>query len=159
MLFGPNKKNVTMNGLDIKYSNGQIIKYNDFKKSFTDTRTITVKNNSDESKTFSLEWIEVENALEKQNKFTYEIKCTGDRCAELGKSQVPIASSNVYPQVLIEANKTQVYTIKFNFEGKEDKANFKGTLRVYSKKTKAKDDELELDEIEEPKVEEKDHSV
>ena len=133
LIFGGGNKTEKMNDLKVTYSDGEVMKYGNFKKGFTDERTITVENTSNENKTFSLEWSKVSNKLKEQNKFTYEIKCTGDRCAELGKSQIPVAGAIVYPQVLIEAGKKQVYTIKLTYTGSED-ASFTGSLKVYSEK-------------------------
>ena len=129
-------KTETMNDLKIIYKDGQTIKFNNFKKDFTEEKTITVTNTSKENKTFSLEWEGVENNLKKQNTFTYEIKCTGDRCATLGASQVPVAGFKVYQQVLIEAGKTQTYTVVFNYKGSEKKVSFQGKLKVYSEQVK-----------------------
>ena len=125
-------KNDKMNDLKISYSDGKDIKFNSFTNNFTEERTITVENISKENKTYSLEWTDINNTLSKQNNFTYEIKCSGSRCAELGKSQVPVASSVVYQQVLIEPSKKQEYKIIFTYNGSEKKANFKGKLKVYS---------------------------
>ena len=133
LIFGGGNKTEKMNDLKVTYSDGEVMKYGNFKKGFTDERTITVENTSNENKTFSLECSKVSNKLKEQNKFTYEIKCTGDRCAELGKSQIPVAGAIVYPQVLIEAGKKQVYTIKLTYTGSED-ASFTGSLKVYSEK-------------------------
>ena len=124
----------SMNDLKITYNKGQTIQYSNFKKNFTEERTITVKNTSKESRTFSLEWEGVENTLTKQNNFTYEIKCTGDRCATLGMSQVPVAGFKVYQLVLIEGGQTQTYTVIFTYKGSEKKAHFTGRLKVYSEK-------------------------
>lgn len=129
-------KTETMNDLKITYKDGQTIKFSNFSKDFTEQKTITVTNTSKENKTFSLEWEGVENNLEKQNNFTYEIKCTGDRCATLGTSQVPVAGFKVYQQVLIEPGKTQTYTIVFSYKGSEKKVSFEGRLKVYSEKVK-----------------------
>lgn len=139
--------NDKMNDLVITYKDGKSIKFKKFKKEFTEKRTITIKNISKENKTYSLEWKDVSNSLEQQNKFTYEIKCTGDRCATLGTSQVPVAGFQVFPQALIEAGKTQTYTIEFKYNGSEKGVKFKGKLIVYSEKPEeeqeSKDDEKE----------------
>ena len=136
-------KNDEMNDLKITYSEGKKISFRNLKKDFKEERTITVENNSKENKTYSLEWVKVNNSLKKQNTFLYSIKCTGDRCAELGKSQVPVAGSNVYTQVLIEPGKKQTYTVSFEYTGSEKKASFKGMLQVYSKKVDEKKIEKE----------------
>lgn len=146
--FGKGKDKV--NDLVVNYSKGEEIKFHKFSKNFKETRTITIKNTSKEPKTYSLEWIDVTNTLKKQNKFVYEIKGSGDRVAELGKSQVPVADSVVFTQVLIEAEKTQTYTITFTYSGNED-ANFTGKLKVKSREanqkiTKKEDKKKELDE-------------
>lgn len=145
-----NKKD-SMNDLKITYSNGQNIKFSNFNKNFTEERTITVKNTSNENRTFSLEWEGVKNNINKQNQFTYEISCTGDRCATLGTSQVPVAGFKVYQQVLIEGGKTQTYTIKFNYKGSEKNADFQGKLKVYSEKVKEekiKEEDLKIEKPE-----------
>ena len=126
----------SMNDLKITYNDGKVMKFSNFEKDFTTEKTITVKNESKENKTFSLEWEGVENSLQKQNNFTYEIKCTGPRCATLGTSQVPVAGFKVFPQVLIEAGKTQTYTVSLKYKGSEKNVSFKGSLKVYSEKVK-----------------------
>lgn len=133
-----NNKHDKMNDLTITYKEGKIINIKKFKKKFTEKRTITIKNNSKENKAYSLEWKDVSNSLEKQDKFIYKINCTGDRCATLGISQVPVVGFQVYPQVLIEAGKTQTYTVELKYNGSEKDAKFKGQLVVYSEKSKEK---------------------
>lgn len=133
-----NIKNEKMNDLKIHYSNGKTLKFNSFKKKFTKEYTITVENTSKENKTYSLEWVKVDNGLNAQNKFLYEITCEGDRCATLGKSQVPVTGATVYTQVLIEAGKKQTYTVKFTYDGSEKKSKFNGTLQVYSEEVDQK---------------------
>ncbi len=134
--FGVKRKEV-VNDLKINYSKGEEVKLTKFKKDFTEERTITITNTSKEAKTYSLEWSDVSNTLKKQNAFIYEIKGSGDRVAELGKSQVPGADSVVFAQVLIEAGKTQTYTITFTYSGSES-AKFAGKLKVKSKKVDTK---------------------
>ena len=125
-------KTEKMNDLKVTYSDKEI-SFNNFSKPFKAEQTITIENTSKENKTYSLEWSDVSNTLKKQNVFLYEIKCEGERCATLGKSQVPVASSVVYTQALIEGHKKQTYTIIFNYNGSEKNAKFKGNLKVYSK--------------------------
>ncbi len=122
-------KTEKVNDVKITYSD-KVIKFNNFSKDFKEEKTIKVVNTGKENHTYSLEWEAVKNTLAKQNTFTYEIKCTGDRCAELGTSQVPVASAKVYQQVLIEAGKTQEYKIIFTYTG-TDKGKFSGKLKVY----------------------------
>ena len=122
-------KTENINDLKITYSDKKVT-FNDFSKDFKVEQTITIENTSKENKTYSLEWSEVKNTLSKQNVFTYEIKCTGDRCATLGKSQVPVASAKVYNQVLIESGKTQEYKVIYTYTG-TDKGKFSGKLKVY----------------------------
>ena len=122
-------KTEKVNDVKITYSD-KVIKFNDFSKDFKEEKTIKVVNTGKESHTYSLEWEAIKNTLAKQNTFTYEIKCTGPRCAELGTSQVPVASAKVYQQVLIEAGKTQEYKIIFTYTG-TDKGKFSGKLKVY----------------------------
>ena len=122
-------KTEKINDLKITYSDKSVT-FNDFSKDFREKQTITIENTSEENKTYSLEWSDVKNTLVKQNAFTYEIKCTGDRCATLGTSQVPVTSATVYQQVLIEGNSHQGYTIIYNYKG-SDKGRFTGRLKVY----------------------------
>lgn len=142
LVRGCSSSSEKMNDLDITYSKGKVLSYDNFSKSFSDKRTITVKNNSKQNKTYSLEWVDVNNTLKKQNKFLYEIECSGDRCATLGKSQIPVAGAKVFPQVLIKPGSKQVYTVKLNYSGSEKDVKFKGTLQVYSEKTSKKEEEL-----------------
>ncbi len=128
-----NRGKEEVNDLKVKYAGGEDIKFTKFKNDFTKTKTITITNTSKESKTYSLEWVDVSNSLKKQNKFIYEIKGEGDRVAELGKSQVPVADAVIFTQVLIEAGKTQTYTVTFTYTGNED-AKFEGKIKVKSKK-------------------------
>ncbi len=118
-----------INDLKITYSD-KVIRFNNFSKDFKVEKTITITNTGKESHTYSLEWSDVKNTLLKQNLLTYEITCTGDRCASLGTSQVPVASATVYQQVLIESAKTQSYKIIFNYSG-TDKGKFSGKLKVH----------------------------
>ena len=152
-----NKKHEEMNDLKISYSEGKVISFNKFDNSFKEERTITVENNSDENRTYSLEWVKVNNTLKNQSNFTYDIKCSGDRCATLEKSQVPVAGSKVYTQVLIEPNKKQEYIVTFNYSGSEKDVKFKGTLQVYSEKIDKKaleEEEKELEQMEDELEEE-----
>lgn len=135
---GVNDKDDQMNGLKIHYDSGKMIKFNNFKKDFTNKRTITVENTTKENKTYSLEWVKVTNDLKKQNVFLYEIECTGERCATLGKSQVPVAGAKVYTQVLIEPKSKQTYDVKFTYNGSEKGVKFAGALQVYSEKVDTK---------------------
>ena len=128
LLLGSNKTE-KINDLKITYSDKNVT-FNDFSKDFRVEQTITIENTSKENKTYSLEWSDIKNTLVKQNTFTYEIKCTGDRCATLGKSQVPVTSATVYQQVLIEGGSKQGYTIIYNYSG-SDKGRFSGKLRVH----------------------------
>ena len=128
LLLGSNKTE-KINDLKITYSDKNVT-FNDFSKDFRVEQTITIENTSKENKTYSLEWSDIKNTLVKQNTFTYEIKCTGDRCATLGKSQVPVTSATVYQQVLIEGGSKQGYTIIYNYSG-SDKGRFTGKLKVY----------------------------
>ena len=134
LVRGNGSKNEEMNDLKISYSKGKEISFDKFKNKFTEERVITVENTSDENKTYSLEWSKVKNTLKKQNVFLYSIKCTGDRCATLGKSQVPVATSKVYTQVLIEPGKKQEYTVTFEYNGSEKDVIFEGNLEVHSEK-------------------------
>lgn len=143
---GNSDKKEIVNDLKVKYSGGQEIVFDDFKKPFTEKRTITIENTSNESRTYSLEWSGVSNKLKKQNLFVYTIKGEGSKTAELGRSQVPVAESVVFTQVLIEAKKTQTYTVEFKYENNEGEksATFKGKLKVHSevvdkKKVKAEE--------------------
>lgn len=138
LVRGCNSESEKMNDLKITYSKGKVLSFDDFSKNFKQERTITVVNKTKVNKTYSLEWSNVENSLKKQNVFLYEIKCKGDRCATLGKSQVPVASAKVFPQVLIKPGSKQVYTVKFNYSGSEKNVKFKGTLQVVSKKVDTK---------------------
>ena len=72
------------------------------------------------------------NELKKQNAFLYEIECKGNRCATLGKSQVPAISTVIFPQVLIEPGESQEYTIIFNYIGSEKNAKFAGNFNIIS---------------------------
>ena len=131
-----NKHNDNMNELEIRYSDNKLVKFNKFEKDFSYSKTITITNTGKENKTYSLEWIKVKNSLKNQSNFLYEIKCTGNRCATLGKSQVPTVGFVVYQQALIEPGVTQKYEVKFTYKGKEKDASFKGILQVYSEKEK-----------------------
>ena len=122
-------KTENINDLKITYSDKKVT-FNDFSKDFKVEQTITIENTGKENKTYSLEWSDVKNTLVKQNAFTYEIKCSGDRCATLGVSQVPVASATVYNQVLIEGGSKQGYNIIYNYKG-SDKGKFTGKLKVY----------------------------
>lgn len=133
-----NDKNDQMNGLKIHYDSGKVIKFNNFKKGFTKKNIITVENTTNENKTYSLEWVKVNNKLKKQNVFLYEIECTGERCATLGKSQVPVAGAKVYTQVLIGPKTKQTYTVIFTYDGSEKDVSFDGTLQVFSEKVDTK---------------------
>ena len=150
LLFRLCNKTEKINDLKITYSD-KVIKFNDFSKDFKVEKTITITNTGKESHTYSLEWESVKNSLVKQNTFTYEITCTGPRCAELGTSQVPVASAKVYNQVLIEAGKTQEYKIIFTYTG-TDKGNFSGKLKVYpeiiDKKKIEEQERIEREKIE-----------
>ena len=130
LIRGYNKETETINGLKISYSKSNLLSFNNFNNKFKEKMVITIENISNENKTYSLEWIDIVNKLKKQNVFLYEIECSGDRCATLGKSQVPIVGITVFPQCLIESGKKQKYTIIFTYSGSEKNANFKGKLNV-----------------------------
>ncbi len=140
------------NDLKITYSNEEI-SFKDFSDSFEKSITIKVENLCNENRTYSLEWTDVSNSLKIQNKFTYEIKCTGDRCATLLTSQVPVAGFKVFPQVLIEGGKTQTYNIEFKYNGSEKGVHFKGKLVIHSEKIE-KEPESKIDEKKEKQEEE-----
>lgn len=130
------KRNVEVNDLKVKYSN-PVVKVNGAEKGFTKTYKITVKNTTNELKTYSLEWIKIKNNFKEQNKLLYEIKGTGPYAASLGKSQVPVAGFKVFNQVAIQALKTQKYEIILYYDGKtnkDKKSLFEGTLNIVSEK-------------------------
>lgn len=129
LVLNNNVKDENTSGLEIKYLDGERIKFKDFSKDFTIEKKITVLNKTKENKTYSLEWKDVSNGLKNQSNFTYEIKGEGDRAGELFTSQVPVSASVVFPQVVIEAGKSQTYTISFTYKGSE-KAKFTGILKI-----------------------------
>ena len=138
--------NQKTNDLEVEYSYNKI-KFNDFSKNFTKEETITIKNTSNENRTYTLKWVDVKNSIKNQYNFTYEIKGTGKRSGFIGKSQVPVSSATVFKQVLIEKKATQSYKIIFNYNG-SDEGKFTGRLVVESKKEKKSTDKEKKKELE-----------
>jgi hypothetical protein len=60
----------------------------------------------------------------------YEIRCNVDRGATLRKTGVPGIDTTVFGQCLIEPEKTQEYTIIFEYNGNEKRAKFSGILQI-----------------------------
>ena len=115
--------------LKVTYSDGEVIKYNDFSKKFKKTRKITIENTSNKPITYDMRWFNVQNTLTKQDKFTYEINCKGDNCQTSGKSPMPASDFPIFINTIIESKKKLVYTISIEFKGSEKKVNFTGELR------------------------------
>ena len=129
LIIFSNRDNKDNNELiNVEYKNGKVISYNKFDNSFKEKRTIIVENKNNFTVNYSLKWYKVTNTLKKQNNFLYEISCTGDRCKELGTSQIPVVDAPVFEQVKIRPNSKQVYTINIIYKGKEKKVKFKGKL-------------------------------
>lgn len=118
--------------LYVEYSNGTLVKYDDFSKKFTDTRTITIRNNTKDFKIYSLRWKNLNNTLKKQNLFLYEIKCEGDSCQTISPSQIPPSNANVivFSDIFLEMKQEQKFTIKFIYKGSEKDAKFSGDLVI-----------------------------
>lgn len=113
---------------EVLYKDGKIIKYNNFKKPFTDTKTITIRNHTRDVKVYSIKWVMVNNTLKKQNKFLYELSCKGDGCAKISPSQIPGADSLAIPDIYLESGKAHEYTIRIKYTGSEKNVNFSGKL-------------------------------
>ena len=119
-----------IDGLKVTYSNGEDIAFDNFGGKFENKRTILLENTTDKYLLYSIEWSEVKNTLVNQTDFLYEISCEGDKCATLGKSQVPVADAVIFPQAVIKAGETQKYTILLSFNGSETGVMFGGKLIV-----------------------------
>ena len=114
----------------VSYKDGKNIKFNNFNDKFEKEKTIIIENNSNNRYTYSLEWVDVSNGIKKQNDFLYTITGTGERVGSLKLSQVPVVDYTVFTQVLIEPKSKQTYTIKFKYNGSEDKAKFNGKIII-----------------------------
>ncbi len=126
-----NRSNRTDNiPLVIEYSDGTFVKYDDFSKKFTDTRTITIKNNTGNVKVYSLRWRNMINTIKEQNLFLYEIKCEGYECKSITPSQIPPVDVPIFSDIYLEAMQSQKYTIKFIYKGSEKGAKFSGDLVI-----------------------------
>ena len=113
---------------EVLYRDGKIIKYNNFKKKFADTKTITIRNHTREVKVYSIKWVMVNNTLKKQNKLLYELSCEGDGCVTISPSQVPAADGLVISDIYLESGKAHEYTVKIKYDGSEKDASFTGKL-------------------------------
>ena len=116
-------------GLKVTYSDGEVIKYDNFTKKFTKTKKITIENTSKKPITYDMRWFNVQNTLMKQDKFTYEITCKGDNCQTSGKLPMPASDFPIFVNTVIESKKKLVYTISIEFKGSEKNVNFTGELR------------------------------
>ena len=75
------------------------------------------------------------NKFKNESNLLYEISSKGERSATLDKSQLPSASSVIFPQVVIMPGKSQTYKIKIWYEGdisKEKESTFFGRLVIKS---------------------------
>ena len=122
--------------LKVTYKSGKNIVIDNFSHDFTATKEIVVENTSKEYITYSIDWKNVNNTLNKQSSFIYEIKGTGNNVGNLKASQVPVESSNLFSSLMISPNKRHVYKITFNYDKGilSDKGYFKGYLDFYIKK-------------------------
>lgn len=130
LVRGCAKRNDSAYNIKSSYSDGRLIVFDSFSKNFTSGRTITVKNKSNKTMTYSLEWEGVSNTLKKQNAFLYELVCDEEDCAHLGKSQVPVTDFSINDKVTIGAHKTHKYKVIFTYKGSEKDAKFIGELIV-----------------------------
>lgn len=104
---------------------------NDFSKSFKKSKSITIENNTSNVKVYSLKWTDIENTLEYQDKFLYEIKCEGSNCKDISPSQIPAFDFTLFTDIYIEMHNKQKYTITFSYKGNKDEYGyFKGKLVV-----------------------------
>lgn len=119
-------------GLSVKYVNGDTINIDNVKGKYDTTKEIIITNETDGYITFCLEWNNVSNTFKHQNNLLYTIKGTGKTAASLDKSQVPVATSKVFNQVVINAGETQTYkvNVKYIKDVNEKKSAFTGTLKV-----------------------------
>ena len=117
------------NGLDIKYSDGELFVFEDLKKGSVYEKEIVVTNTSDALKTYSLCWTLADSNLKNGIDLTYEIIGVGDRAPSLTKSQLPNVKSTIFKQVAILGNKTHTYKIKITNNASE-KASFNGKIEI-----------------------------
>lgn len=119
---------------NISIMNGQndfVINYDKFTKHFKNRQIIKLENKSQNVQVISIKWQDVENTLQYQNKFLYEIKCEGPNCNNISQSQVPVSGFTLLSDVYIDPGITQSYTISFSYKGKNDETgHFKGKLVI-----------------------------
>lgn len=130
----------TINDLEVKYKGGASVKING--KDSTLEKEVVIKNTSNDLKTYKLSWEDVSNDF--GSNLVYEITCSGERCASLASSQVPVVGSTIYNSVAIPSGVTHTYKIKFTNKEAKD-GTFKGKLKVVSESKKSSENKENKD--------------
>lgn len=138
LVRGCSKNKDNLGDLDVEYSDGRMLYFGDFEKDFTTTRTFTVRNTSNKTITYSLEWDNVANSLKKQNQFLYEIRCYGVGCDNIGKSQVPVTKAPI-TEYKIGPYYSHVYVVTFTYKGSEKGEKMIGELVVNENEKQVKE--------------------
>lgn len=150
-----NDKKVEINGLNVTYIEGDVIKVKKVTDEYSYIKEVTIENTNKESVTYSLHWKDVKNTFKTQSNLLYEIVPTAGTEAALGTSQIPVASSKVFSSVVIMPGDIHKYEIRITYKGNssEEKDNyFEGRVLIDSKKYK--DESLELEKELEKQMEE-----
>lgn len=125
--------NQMINGLKIKYENGQEIELTKFKHKFTAEKTITIKNTTDNYVKYNLEWKDVTNTLKEQSALIYELKGKGNNVGNVSQSQAPVTSSKLLSNLIVSPRKKHTYKLIFTYKpgSINEDAIFKGYLNIY----------------------------
>ena len=141
-----NDKKVEVNGLNVTYIDGDIIKIKKVTDEYSYIKEITIENTNKENTTYSLNWKDVKNTFKKQSNLLYEIVPIEGTEAALGTSQIPVAASKVFSSVLIKPNETHKYEIRITYKGKskeEKESTFTGRVLIDSKSYKEEIEKFE----------------
>ncbi len=118
----------------ITYKNGKELKFDDFNHSFVAEKEIIIENNTSSYENYVIEWKIIKNTLSHQSNFTYTLQGKGNNSANIGASQVPVASFKFLSNYVISPGKKHVYKLTFNYKRHipTEKGKFEGYLDIHS---------------------------
>lgn len=116
--------------LEVDYGRNEIIEFKNINNGFSKQIDITVSNDSDDLKIYSLSWYNLNNSLADQQNFLYQIKCDDYECPHFDNSQVPSFDSDIFTDVFLEGHFKHKYKIIFTYNGSGNKQTFSGKLVV-----------------------------
>lgn len=126
--------NITTSTLVVKYKDSKYVNLIDMAPNTEITKTFTIENTSNNDLIYNLVWQDVEN----QNASLVIYDLTNNDNVNIASNNLPTNSEELIQEsILIEANKTQEYTLKITYPQTDSPdillVNFKGQIKAIAK--------------------------